>query len=84
MYARHVIMFNINKINSCLMLMLTYITYMQVIGLGFRLSLTTVFYCTLARSQKILSEVLFLVDEGSEDLNTTISGPSSARQRNAI
>ena len=27
---------------------------------------------------------LFLVDEGREDPNTTISGPSSARQRNAI
>ena len=26
----------------------------------------------------------FLVDEGREDPNTTISGPSSARQRNAI
>ena len=25
-----------------------------------------------------------LVDEGREDPNTTISGPSSARQRNAI
>ena len=28
--------------------------------------------------------VFFSVDEGREDLNTTISGPSSARQRNAI
>ena len=27
---------------------------------------------------------LFLVDEGREDPRTTISGPSSARQRNAI
>ena len=27
---------------------------------------------------------VFLVDEGREDSNTTISGPSSARQRNAI
>ena len=26
----------------------------------------------------------FIVDEGWEDPNTTISGPSSARQRNAI
>ena len=26
----------------------------------------------------------FLVDEGREDQNTTIGGPSSARQRNAI
>ena len=26
----------------------------------------------------------FLVDEGREDPNTTISGPSSARQRSAI
>ena len=26
----------------------------------------------------------FLVDEGRKDPNTTISGPSSARQRNAI
>ena len=26
----------------------------------------------------------FLVDEGREDLNTTIRGPSSARERNAI
>ena len=28
--------------------------------------------------------VFFLVDEGREDPNTTISGPSLARQRNAI
>ena len=28
--------------------------------------------------------VFVLVDEGREDPNTTISGPSSARQRNAI
>ena len=39
--------------------------------------------------QKILSEGLnfdnfYLVDEGKEDPNTTISGSSSARQRNAI
>ena len=27
---------------------------------------------------------VFLVDEGREDPNTTISGPSSARQQNAI
>ena len=27
---------------------------------------------------------IFLVDEGREDPNTTISGPSSARQRSAI
>ena len=27
---------------------------------------------------------LFLVDEGWEHLNTSINGPSSARQRNAI
>ena len=27
---------------------------------------------------------VFLVDEGREDPNTTISGPSSARQRNVI
>ena len=27
---------------------------------------------------------VFLVDEGREDPNTTISGPSSAHQRNAI
>ena len=26
----------------------------------------------------------FLVDEGREDPNTTISGPSSARQRNRV
>ena len=26
----------------------------------------------------------FLIDEGKEDPNTTISGPSSARQRNVI
>ena len=47
-----------------------------------------------ARIQKILSEgvqllqrsfsVFFLVDEGKEDPNTTISGSPSARQRNAI
>ena len=28
--------------------------------------------------------VFFLVDEGIEDPNVTISGPSSARQQNAI
>ena len=28
--------------------------------------------------------LVFLVDEGREDPNTTISGPSSAQQRNAI
>ena len=28
--------------------------------------------------------LFFLVDEGREDPSTTISGPSSARQRNAI
>ena len=30
------------------------------------------------------STLIFLVDEGWKNLNTTISGPSSARQRNAI
>ena len=73
------------------MLMLTYITYMQVIGLSFSLPLTTVFYCTHARIQKVLSErvklnklVFLLGDDGSEHLNTTTSGPLSARQQNAI
>ena len=28
--------------------------------------------------------IIFLVDNGREDQNTTVSGPSSARQRNAI
>ena len=28
--------------------------------------------------------LFFLIDEGREDPSTTISGPSSARQRNAI
>ena len=46
-----------------------------------------------ARIQEVLSEgvqlsqsfiIIFLVDEGREDPNTIISGPSSARQRNAI
>ena len=43
-----------------------------------------------ARIQKVLTEgstfdnVSFLVVEGREDPNTTISGPSSVRQRNAI
>ena len=42
-----------------------------------------------ARIQKILSEGVqllrfFLVDESWEDPNTTLCGPSSARQRNAI
>ena len=43
-----------------------------------------------ARIQKVLTEgsafdnVSFLVVEGREDPNTTISGPSSARQQNAI
>ena len=46
-----------------------------------------------ARIQKVLSEganfangffcVSILADEGSEDPNTTLNGPSSARQRNA-
>ena len=31
-----------------------------------------------------LDNVFFLVDEGWEDPNTTVSGPSSARQRYAI
>ena len=26
----------------------------------------------------------FLIDEGREDINTTLSGPSSARQRNGV
>ena len=29
-------------------------------------------------------DYVFLVDDGREDPNATISGPSSARQRNAI
>ena len=42
-----------------------------------------------ARIQKVFSEGFnfynaFLVDEGREDHNITISRPSSARQRNAI
>ena len=43
-----------------------------------------------ARIQKVLSEgvkllfFFFLVDEGREDPKNTKSGPSSARQRNAI
>ena len=40
-----------------------------------------------ADSESIVKGVqlwLFLVDEGSKDPNTTISGPSSARQRKAI
>ena len=45
-----------------------------------------------ARIQKILSELrggptntgFFLDDEGWEDPNTTIGGPSSTRQQNAI
>ena len=43
-----------------------------------------------ARIQKVLPEgsdfdsVFFLVDEVRDDPNTTISGPTSARQRNAI
>ena len=41
------------------------------------------------RIQKIMSDGSnldngILVDEGWEDPNTTLSGPSSARQRNAI
>ena len=41
-------------------------------------TLTTFFFCFVAVF------VVFFVDEGIEDPNTTISGPSSARQRNAI
>ena len=40
-----------------------------------------------ARIQRVLSEgvqVIFLVDGGRDDPNTTKSGPSSALQRNAI
>ena len=45
-----------------------------------------------ARIQEVLSEGVqvwerfsfLLVDEGREDANTTLSGPSSAHQRNAI
>ena len=45
--------------------------------------------CIHARIQKVLSGRgsycdVFLVDERREDPNTTISGPLSARQRNAI
>ena len=48
--------------------------------------------CAHARSQIALSEgpgvqlwrVCFQFDDGRKDPNTTISGPSSARQRNAI
>ena len=36
-------------------------------------TLTTFFLC-----------LSFIFDEGREDINTTISGPSFARQRNAI
>ena len=45
---------------------------------------------TRARIQRVLSEgvqnliAIFVVDEGIEDQNTTISVPSSAQQRNAI
>ena len=44
---------------------------------------------THARIQEVLSEGVqlshsFLVDEGKEDPNNTISGPPSSRQRNAI
>ena len=31
-----------------------------------------------------IDNLFFLFDEGRNDKNTTISGPSSARQRNAI
>ena len=31
-----------------------------------------------------IDKVIFLVDEGIEDQNININGPSSARQRNAI
>ena len=34
--------------------------------------------------QKVFSFKFFLVDKGREDTNTSISGPSSARQRNTI
>ena len=47
-------------------------------------------FAHFARIQKVLSQgsdfdnVFFLVDEVRDDPNTTISGPTSARQRNAI
>ena len=46
-------------------------------------------YVDHARIQKVMSggsncEFFFLIDEGREDPNTTLSGPSSALQRNAI
>ena len=42
-----------------------------------------------ARIQKVFSEggpylTIFLVGDGREDLSTTISGPPSTHQRNAI
>ena len=36
------------------------------------------------RGGPALTSLFFVVDEGREDSNTTICGPSSARQRNAI
>ena len=47
-------------------------------------------FAHFARIQKVLPEgsdfdnVFFLVDEVRDDPNTTISGPTLARQRNAI
>ena len=42
------------------------------------------FYQRRSDSDKLFFCVLFFHDEGSEDPNTTKSGPSSARQPNAI
>ena len=47
-------------------------------------------FAHFAQIQKVLPEgsdfdnVFFLVDEGRDDQNTTIIGPTSVRQRNAI
>ena len=37
-----------------------------------------------SKFENVFFSILFYVDEGIEDPNTTISGPSLARQRNAI
>ena len=64
-----------------------YVSYLQYVRLMSLLNLCI--RCTCADKEsfvQLLSRFFFLIliDEGRESPHTTISGPSSARQRNAI
>ena len=59
------------------------------LDISYKLSVHIKYQALHARIKKVLSEgsnsdTVFLAYEGREDSNTTISGPSSAPQRNAI